>query len=516
MLFDQQILVPDELLDAAAAVLEEGEYKRTSDLNRSYIAKGGGRKGEYAFPKSIRLRHTDVPDNFNSPLTLWPLPRHILLLPQSYFALDTRSESRFQSLVPPLDASNAGILVPKYNTFLEGLVHAFIFHDIFIDYLVRYRRRGLRERAILSDIQTEDCTWYMTQSLRRNGFQITIQEHIRQKTLRKSLEAQNSRLVALRQLIARDIPCILWGEDALFLAHSISVSLPDQQILVPDELLETASAILEEGQYQRTSEPHKNYLGRFGPDEGKYAFPKSIRLQHVDIPEDDPYKCWPTPRHILLLPQSYYALDARSASRFQSLGPPLQASNAGILVPKYNTFLEGLVHFLMHPPAGRPSQDAARFHSMFIHYLTVYRSKLVPDVKEDIMSQIQTEDGAWYLNLKLSRRQGVRSHEIEEYKRQKELRRPKSDKNDCITNNNYPFYNGANKIRTQTIREYSMLPSIEQHKNYPAACLQMHAPDSQWISKARTSTRLPCSRALHFKSRTLSHVVRHLIRCFRS
>jgi hypothetical protein len=465
MLFDQQILVPDELLDAAAAVLEEGEYKRTSDLNRSYIAKGGGRKGEYAFPKSIRLRHTDVPDNFNSPLTLWPLPRHILLLPQSYFALDTRSESRFQSLVPPLDASNAGILVPKYNTFLEGLVHAFMyppegrrgsvsFHDIFIDYLVRYRRRGLRERAILSDIQTEDCTWYMTQSLRRNGFQITIQEYIRRKRLREryvsqsvsititsrtltgstlltrydpssdSLEAQNSRLIALRQLIARDIACILWGEDALFLAHSISVSLPDQQILVPDELLETASAILEEGKYQRTSEPHKNYLGRFGPDEGKYAFPKSIRLQHVDIPEDDPYKCWPTPRHILLLPQSYYALDARSASRFQSLGPPLQASNAGVLVPKYHTFLEGLVHFLMHPPAGRPSQDAARFHSMFIHYLTVYRSKLVPDVKEDIMSQIQTADGAWYMNLKLSRRQGVRSHEIEEYKRQSELCRP--------------------------------------------------------------------------------------------
>jgi hypothetical protein len=372
MLFDQQILVPDELLDAAAAVLEEGEYKRTSDLNRSYIAKGGWHKGEYAFPKSIRLRHTDVPDNFDSPLTLWPLPRHILLLPQSYFALDTRSESRFQSLVPPLDASNAGILVPKYNTFLEGLVHALMyppegrrgsvsFHGIFIRYLVRYRRRGLRERAILSDIQTEDCTWYMTQSFHRNGFQITIQEYIRQKTLREryvsqsvsititsrtltsstlltwydppsdSLEAQNSRLVALRQLIARDIPCILWGEDALFLAHSVSVSLV----------------------------------------------------------------------------------------------PPLDSSNADILVPNYNTFLEGLIHFWMYPPTGGRWTPLQFSNDDYIDDLIRLRRKGKCDFRREILSEIETEDCAWYLGQRfysLRFRHYQRGDNLEEYKRQKELR----------------------------------------------------------------------------------------------
>jgi hypothetical protein len=250
----------------------------------------------------------------------------------------------------------------------------------------------------------------------------------------RSLEAQKcdaERLSALRQLTAHDIPCILWGEDALF-AHAVPIALDifDQQILVPDELLDKAADILEEGKYKRTPEPqsHRNYFARFGPDRRDldYAFPNSIRLQHVDIPDsEDLNKLWPFPQHILLLPQSYYGLSSRSVSRFQSLAPPSDSSNAAaMLLPKFNTFLEGLVHFLMHPPSGRPSQDSARFHSIFIHYLTVYRSKLVPDVKEDIVSQIQTEDGAWYMNLKLSRRQGVRSHEIEEYKRQKELCRP--------------------------------------------------------------------------------------------
>ena len=93
----------------------------------------------------------------------------------------------------------------------------------------------------------------------------------------------------------------------------------------------------------------------------------------MDIPDDEPYKLEPLPGRILLLPQSYYALDVRDKHRFQSLVPPLPLSNADILVPKFHTFLEGLVHFIMNPPqgAGVPERhyNGRLKHDIFIGYL---------------------------------------------------------------------------------------------------------------------------------------------------
>ncbi|KAF9444942.1 hypothetical protein P691DRAFT_676683, partial [Macrolepiota fuliginosa MF-IS2] len=45
---------------------------------------------------------------------------------------------------------------------------------------------------------------------------------------------QHARLSALRELTSRNIPCILWGEDALNYGHAVPTQLFDQQILVPD------------------------------------------------------------------------------------------------------------------------------------------------------------------------------------------------------------------------------------------------------------------------------------------
>lgn len=74
------------------------------------------------------------------------------------------------------------------------------------------------------------------------------------------------------------------------LCRRVPTVLFDQQILVPDGLLDEAAAILEDGIYTRTSEFNTNYTVRFGLDESACAFPKSIRLEHSDIPENDPYK----------------------------------------------------------------------------------------------------------------------------------------------------------------------------------------------------------------------------------
>ncbi|KAF9484780.1 hypothetical protein BDN70DRAFT_797022, partial [Pholiota conissans] len=164
----------------------------------------------------------------------------------------------------------------------------------------------------------------------------------------------------------------------------VPTQLFDQQILVPDVLLDTAAAVLEE-KYRTTSEPNRSYLIRYWPHKGDYAFPKSVRLEHLAMLESEPYKFYPTFRNILL-PQSYFGLDATALSRFQSLVPPLDASNAGILVPKYHTILEGLVHFIM----GR--WGSLRFYDNFIDYLLHYR---IPEdfyIKQEIYSEIQAED----------------------------------------------------------------------------------------------------------------------------
>ncbi|KAF9484793.1 hypothetical protein BDN70DRAFT_55982 [Pholiota conissans] len=460
------------------------------------------------FPTSIRLVLRCVLEDAPGHL-LEPLPRCILLLPQSYYGLDTRSASQFESLVPPLDASNAGILVPKYHTLVEGLVHFIMYPPIphravsFSHHILLYELLAARInipgqfQKIMSEIEDEDCAWFIDKYRRRRApvFWEDIALYRRQKTLyqsRKSnaetpsnevvhqsirwqdyfqttLAEQHARLIAPRQLIANGIPCILWGEDALNFAHSVPVSLNDQLILVPDEQLDAAADVLEkypESRYERTSAPNEDYyhftaVAVSPPPKGvkdpkttspyTYEFPRSIRLAHRDVPEDDPDKLYPLPRCILLLPQSYYALDTRSESRFQSLVPPLDASNKGILVPKYHTLLEGLSHFMMYPPKDIP---AISLHQYLIDNLLHARINDLTNsqVVEKILSEIQDEDSAWYIG-KLTRENYalVPDEEVDDYRRRKELQQWRSKTA------------MSNKIGDQSIRSYSTYSNLNGH-----------------------------------------------------
>ncbi|RDB30519.1 hypothetical protein Hypma_007273 [Hypsizygus marmoreus] len=309
-------------------------------------------------------------------------------------------------------------------------------------------------------------------------------------------EVEHRRLVALRQLTAHVIPCILWGEDALSFAHSVPTWLFDQQILVPDELLDAAAIILEQGKYKRTSTPNRNFMEVSGPHKGAYAFPRSIRLLHSDIPEDEPYKLEPIPQHILLLPQSYYGLDVRSTFRFQSLVPPLDSSNAGILVPKYNTFLEGLVEIIVNPPTGHWHRASKATHDIFIGYLTLYRIKPDLDLPEppelrpierDILSEIQTEDCAWYMDILLSKRDSVRMDALEEYKRQKLRRERESNGKDSIVNSVSPFRKGGDAIYHQTTRRYSTSQYFTRYATHPSSRPPTNIADHQPVSTANHS-----------------------------
>ncbi|KAI9060097.1 hypothetical protein FKP32DRAFT_1088043 [Trametes sanguinea] len=244
---------------------------------------------------------------------------------------------------------------------------------------------------------------------------------------------QHERLVALRELTDNDIPCILWAEDAMCYAYSVPTALFDQQILVPDELLEAAANLLQAGSSRYVPTVHAwDYAETFGPLEGATPFPDSIRLRHLDIPEDEPYKLEPIPGFIVLHPQSYFGLHVRDRDRFRSLVPSLDPSNAKILVPKYHTFLEGLIHFVMNPPTRldvpHPHSTSKRKHEIFISYLVHYRVKydmdVIPPLHElypeeaKIMNEVQTDEARWYLRQLLWERKNVYYKEILDYQRQ--------------------------------------------------------------------------------------------------
>ena len=248
---------------------------------------------------------------------------------------------------------------------------------------------------------------------------------------------QHQRLAALRSLISANIPCILWGEDALQFSHSVPTGLFDQQVLVPDDYLEMAAMAIMTSipQYSRIAQLSPAHIGLTRPSKGVPIFPKFVRLVHADIPENEPFKLEPTPGHILLLPQSFFGLDVRSKERFQSLtlSPPFVEPNAGILVPKYHTFIEGLVEMLMNPPTGFDPYhiDSLLKHLIFLDYLLLYRIQPPEDddeaeaslppkgilhpIEEEILSELMTDKAKWYLTIKFKTRSFVPVSDIISY-----------------------------------------------------------------------------------------------------
>ncbi|KAM5542895.1 hypothetical protein V8D89_003279 [Ganoderma adspersum] len=203
-------------------------------------------------------------------------------------------------------------------------------------------------------------------------------------------DEQHHRLIALRRLTSRGIQCILWGEDALNYVH--------------------------QGWY--TSVPFSPEYADYadgGGNGGPTPFPRGILLKVLDLPDDDPNKLVPLPTYILLLPQSYFDLDVRSKERFDTLVPPLPPSNANILVPKFHTFLEGLVAFNVNPPIplATPHVKQRVKHDIYIGYLLRYRVQYEVDVMRPlgvllpeervILSELQTEEARWYIGKYFNR-----------------------------------------------------------------------------------------------------------------
>ncbi|KAK7052533.1 hypothetical protein R3P38DRAFT_3172835 [Favolaschia claudopus] len=222
--------------------------------------------------------------------------------------------------------------------------------------------------------------------------------------------------------------------DALRFVYRVATGLFDQQILVPDDLLDSAASVLQNECWVPSSHnPGDLAMERWEPGRGgTVPWPKAIRLAHKDLsPEDmvEPtYIMDPLPSHVLLLPQSYYGIDLRNhGRRLRSMVPPLPASNAGILVPEFHTFLEGLIHFLIHPPVLH--QGGMMKHTIHLRYLCSWRvqyeprnqpapGELLPE-EEKILDELETEDARWYMNRRFMTRKQFWTDAFEEYKRSK-------------------------------------------------------------------------------------------------
>ncbi|KAK6992859.1 hypothetical protein R3P38DRAFT_132477 [Favolaschia claudopus] len=250
----------------------------------------------------------------------------------------------------------------------------------------------------------------------------------------ESPNLQHKRLGALRQLTAAGIPCALWGEDALRYVHRVATALFDQQILVPDDLLDSAASVLLNECWVRS--PHNRLdlaMERREPGRGgTVAWPKAIRLAHRDVPPElmteSTHVVDPLPSHVLLLPQFYYGIDLRNhGRRLRSIVPPLPPSNAGILVPEFHTFVEGLVHFLLHPPA-RHVESLIK-HTIYLGYLCSWRvqydprnqpvpGELLPE-EQKILGELETEDARWFMRHRFMTRDPFWADAIEEHKKWK-------------------------------------------------------------------------------------------------
>ncbi|THH27730.1 hypothetical protein EUX98_g6455 [Antrodiella citrinella] len=216
-------------------------------------------------------------------------------------------------------------------------------------------------------------------------------------------EYQHERVVVLRKLISCGIPSILWGEDAEEFAFNCNVSAArlDQHILVPDDRLYTAVACIREHfpQYYPTTDFNPDYAEiDWRPLAGINPLPCAVRLKH----------------------SSYYGLDVRESDQFQPLDlePPFDALNAGILVPKYGTFIEGLVEIYMSPPTGSDpahGQGATKHRTMLDELFDCriqgpdhdyepdpngWRGK-EPDVllpiEKEIIGELRTEKEIWFM-----------------------------------------------------------------------------------------------------------------------
>ncbi|KAF9022807.1 hypothetical protein BDZ89DRAFT_1163070 [Hymenopellis radicata] len=165
---------------------------------------------------------------------------------------------------------------------------------------------------------------------------------------------QRGRLGPPLSLLNAGIPCVVWAEDALSIAHRVPTNLFDQQLLVPDALVDNAAnAICTDLSYSVTpirEDDRRTWVDMrgFNKDE-PHAFdlPSTVFLQHAD-----PQSAYEEekPLRIFIHGASTFHFDLDDSSRTTLNPEPPGQEYANIRFPTLQAFYDNLVEMLHEPP----------------------------------------------------------------------------------------------------------------------------------------------------------------------
>lgn len=119
-LFELEILVPDDLVQAAADHLlrEFPGFHVTDNRPPKFVGYPGMKPIlPSPIPNSVQLEWTD---SANYPEKL-AFPIQILIIAQSHVSFDVRDSSSTRSLIPPFDESDSQIRFPTQGAFIDAL-----------------------------------------------------------------------------------------------------------------------------------------------------------------------------------------------------------------------------------------------------------------------------------------------------------------------------------------------------------------------------------------------------------
>ncbi|KAJ7499504.1 hypothetical protein FB451DRAFT_1004537, partial [Mycena latifolia] len=172
-------------------------------------------------------------------------------------------------------------------------------------------------------------------------------------------------------LTRANIPCLVWGKDALAFVYSRPALLSDWelQLVVPDDKLEGAALTITSAMpFKRMSTPPERWLEPDTIDPSRPScFPHSVYLKSTipdDVREDD------YPGEIDLHPESALSFDISDHTRSTTL-TYLPHEYAALRFPTRTAFLDALLDVSMDPPSGvRVWELAWRLNELISHIIT--------------------------------------------------------------------------------------------------------------------------------------------------
>jgi hypothetical protein len=192
-----------------------------------------------------------------------------------------------------------------------------------------------------------------------------------------SVETQMLRLGPATALTRANIPCLVWAEDALCFVHFVPTVLFALQLLVPDDKLQAAAAVIMSAMpFERISTPPEAWLERKLLDPSRPScFPTSLYLKST-IPCD--VRDYDDPGEIYLHPQSIFHIDISDHTRSTTLASTLPPEFSAVRFPTRPAFFDALISTTFDPPGGRRVYNFHLNLQTYMSYLLLYTMRTGP------------------------------------------------------------------------------------------------------------------------------------------